>query len=275
MAAFAESGGKPEEQKDLVDPMNVNANAFPPGSELPAEWSAMDRRVLINEIVKEMRKDSLKEEAAKKLANLSWAQILSTIFTQPAILLVLGFALTGIVGTFITGRWQRAEWDRQQTRLVEIQGIDIKYQIIDDVTKVIGERNAAALAIVAPLLGDNKDPDLIMKEEEEPTRNWQKVSHDWRANSQIIRLKIAVHIQNEKAPELFDKLIKTEKELGGKVTYLQKNFMQYIERDEESEKYLDDILFDIQTIGRDLKELVTIIANEAKNDIKSSRSGTS
>lgn len=277
MAASAEVGRKSHEQnhrQDPVDSMSVDANAR--GSEVPAiqtDLSETDRRALIDEIVSEMRKDALREQAAKKL-NRSWAQILSNIFTQPAVLLVLGFALTGLVGTFITGRWQKAEWDRQQTRLIEIQGVNLKYQIIDDVTKLIGERNAAALAIVVPLLGSDKDLDLIIKEEQEPIKNWQKVSHDWRANSQILRLKIAVHIQDPKASELFARLMKAEKELGGKVTYLEKNLQHYVQLDDESQKYLDGILFDTESIGLVLRELVTTIANEAKNDIKNNRSAT-
>ena len=276
MAPFAEAGEKPDEQEPRQDL---------PGSEVPSnqtQLSEMDRRVLINEIVDEMRKDSLKEGVAKKLANLSWTEFLSGVLAQPAVLLILGFALTGIIGTWIAGRLQRAEWDRQQriesqewdrqqTRLVDIHGINMKYQLIDDVTKLIGERNAAALAIVAPLLGDNNDRELIMKEEEEPIRNWQKVSHEWRAGSQIVRLKIAVHIQNTKATELFARLINAERELGAKVTYLQKNLMHYIELDDKSQKYLDSILSDIENIGEVLKELVTTIANEAKADVKSSR----
>jgi hypothetical protein len=279
MTTSAEAGRKSREQnhqQDPVDSISVDANAR--ASEVPAiqtPLSETERRVLVDEIVREMRKDALKEQAAEKLTKLTWAQFFSNLSTQPAVLLVLGFALTGLVGTFITGRWQKAEWDRQQTRLVEIQGINLKYQIIDDVTKLIGERNAAALAIVVPLLGGDKDLALILKEEEEPIKNWQKVSHDWRANSQILRLKIAVHIQDAKAGELFARLIQAEKELGGKVTYLEKNLGHYIELDDKSRKYLDDILSDIDRIGHDLKELVTTIANEARNDIKNSRLDTS
>lgn len=288
MSASAESGGKPAEQnrqKDPNDPMNVEPKAFSHGSEVRStevKSSGMERRVLIDEIVQEMKKDLLKEAVGKKFANSSWGEFLFNMLGQPAVLLILGFALTGIIGTFITGRWQRAEWDRQkqiereewdrqQTRLVDIHGINMKYQIIDDVTKLIGERNAAALAIVVPLLGDIDDLQLIMKEEEEPIKNWQKVSHEWRANSQILRLKIAVHIENEKATELFARLMHAEKELGAKVTYLQKNISNYIKLDEKSQQYLDSLLIDIESIGAVLKELVTTIANEAKNDVKSAR----
>ncbi len=176
MTTSADAGRKSHEQnhqQDPADSISVDANAR--ASEVPAiqtPLSETERRVLVDEIVSEMRKDALKEQAAEKLTKLTWAQFFSNLSTQPAVLLVLGFALTGLVGTFITGRWQKAEWDRQQTRLVEIQGINLKYQIIDDVTKLIGERNAAALAIVVPLLGGDKDLALILKEEEEPIKNW-------------------------------------------------------------------------------------------------------
>ena len=234
-----------------------------------------DRTALIDEIVKEMRKDLLKQEAGKKLDKLSW------FFSQSAVLLVISFTLTGIVGAIITGRLQRAEWDRQklverqewerqQTRLADIQGINLKYQIIDDVTKSVGERNAAALGIVVLLLGDKGDEELLKKEAEEPIKNWEKVNHDWRANSQIIRLKIAAHIKNHKAAETFAKLLETEKELGARVTYLQKNITNYTMLDEESQKYLDSILSNIERVGNDLKELVTVIANEARSDVKES-----
>lgn len=238
-----------------------------------ATLTEKERTTLIDEIVKEMRNDFLKQEANKKLDKLSW------FLSQPAVLLIIGFTLTGIIGAVITGRLQRAEWDRQklverqewerqQTRLVDIQGINLKYQIIDDVTKSIGERNAAALGIVVILLGDQGDPELIKKEAEEPIRNWEKVTHEWRSNSQIIRLKIAAHIQNHKAAETFAKLLEAEKELGANVTYLQKNITSYTKLDEESQKYLDSILTNIETIGTHLKELVTVIANEARSDVK-------
>lgn len=208
---------------------------------------------------------------------------ISSFFQHPAVLLIIGFALTGIIGAWLTGRWQRnewdrqqfvqsQEWDRQQLRLLDIHSIDLKYEIINEITKSIGERNAAATGIVVPLLGGISDRELI-KEEQEPIKNWQKVSHDWRTDSQILRLKIAAHIKSQEAADLFTQLIKTEKEFGGKVTYLQKHLDQYnrLDNNAEAQKYLDGILNDIEKIGKDLKQLVTVIADETRDDVKGTK----
>src|SRR5688572_5240146 len=101
-------------------------------------FAGKDREALVSDIVKEMRKDSVKEEASAKLKKGDWLQALSKFFQHPAVLLILGFTITGWIGAKLANNWQSQEWnrqqgvqskewERQQQRLVKIRDTDLKY----------------------------------------------------------------------------------------------------------------------------------------------------
>lgn len=260
--------------------------------EQPNVFGGKERELLINEIVREMKKDALKEDAADKMAKGDWRKSISNFFAHPAVLLLIGFAATGILGGLLahylqsqewnrqqalqSQEWNRQqilqgqEWERQQLRLVNIHGIDLKYEIINEIIKAVGERNAAARGIVIPLLQEFNDLDML-KEEEEPIKNWKTVSHDWRANAQILKLKIAAHITSKEAPEIFKQILTKETKISSKVSYVQNRLRQYnraVDRKMEERQYLDAVLNEIEETGEDLTKLVTVIAKEAQDDIR-------
>jgi hypothetical protein len=120
----------------------------------PNVFTGPERAALVNEIVTELQKDSLKEDVEAKLVFGTWAKRISKFFQHPAVLLVISFIITGVIGALVANRWQSREWnrqqklqseewDRQQLRLLDLHGIDVKYKLIEEITKSIGERNAA------------------------------------------------------------------------------------------------------------------------------------
>jgi len=158
-------------------PASVVAEPKPSDTTSVSPWDR--RESLVKEVVDEIRRDALKEDALKKLRKADWPDRISKFFQHPAALLVIGFALTGWIGGSLANAWQRNEWERQQLRLIEIHGIELKYGIIDDVTKAVGERNAAARGVLYPLL-DDLDNRVLTQEEAEPIKNWQKATQDWQ-----------------------------------------------------------------------------------------------
>lgn len=229
---------------------------------------------LISEIVSQIR-DQLKQDQKA-----SWPKRISKFFQHPAFLLVLGFAITGLIGGLLANRWQRKEWDRQQEiqknewerqqlRTLDIHGIDLKYRIIDELTKAIGERNAAAKGILSPLEQELNHQQLI-QEEKERLASWEKVSNDWRVNSQILKLKIATHIKAQDAAKIFEEISEVERDIAVGVVIVKNDLRKYHRdaRDEEGRKHLDSILSSIVKTEQALKRLANVIAEEARNEIK-------
>lgn len=257
---------------------SIPHDPIPEQSQDTSVLSPERQKTLVNEIVNEIRKDSLKDAALAQLGKSEASNAISKFFQHPAALLVLGFALTGLIGAWITSSWQRAEWDRQkdrearewerqQLRLTEIRGIDLKYGIIDEVTKAVGEYHAAAKSVRLPLLKGLNDAQLA-RQEVEPIKAWGKAYHDWLVSEQILRLKLTAHIKNQDALSYFERIAETEKNITGKVGILQNHLSEYSLRGNNSEAidYLDDLDGQFNVASEDLKRLVSIIAKEAEAD---------
>lgn len=248
-----------------------------PGS-IPGQ--GIDREALIKEIVQEMRKDTVKEEALTKLKKANWLGLVSNFFQHPATLLLIGFALTACIGGWLTNRWQtqewnrqklieRNEWERQQLRLIDIHVINIKYQLIDEITKAIGERNAAARGILSPLAQNLRYTDLL-KEEKERINTWQRVTGEWRVNSQILKLKISTYITSPGVATRFEQIIDEQKRIAVAIILVKNDLRKYCNADDdEARQELDVLLNRLNTTENNLKLLVTDIAEEARREVKS------
>jgi hypothetical protein len=229
-----------------------------------------EREALVDEIANEIRKDSLKEDSLKKLKQVSRLDTLSNFFRHPATLLAIGFILTGLIGTWLTHTWQATEWDRQQQRLLDIHGIDLKYGIMDDITKAVGERNAAARGVMYPLY-ENLDNRLLEKEEVDPIKNWQSATYNWLVNSETLQIKIAEHIKNREALKCFNRIVEKEKRITGKIAYIKGHLAEYNHpvSNEGALKELDSEIYDnIYGMGDDLTKLTTIITAEIQADVR-------
>lgn len=269
---------------DKVDELSPPAGASnqPNG---PRLFTGPERAALVNEIVTELQKDSLKEDVETELEFGTRAKRISKFFQHPAVMLVISFIITGVIGAFLANVWQSREWERQQKlqgkewerqqlRLLDLHGIDVKYKLIEEITKSIGERNAAARGVVSPLAQNFSNQQLI-EEEKERLTNWQKVSTEWRANSQVLKLKIATHIKNQDAAKYFDQIIDKERSIAVGVTMVKNELSKYngakIEKDERQQ--LDGILSTIEKSEQDLKKLVEVIAGEAGTEMTNNAPG--
>lgn len=248
-------------------PASVVAEPKPSDTTSVSPWDR--RESLVKEVVDEIRRDALKEDALKKLRKADWPDRISKFFQHPAALLVIGFALTGWIGGSLANAWQRNEWERQQLRLIEIHGIELKYGIIDDVTKAVGERNAAARGVLYPLL-DDLDNRVLTQEEAEPIKNWQKATQDWLVNSQTLELKIAAHIRNPEALASFKQIFEREKTITGKMAYIKRHLAEFNhqETNEDAQRDLDEIYDNIYGTGDDLTKLTAIITAEVQADAR-------
>jgi hypothetical protein len=272
-----------KEMSKNTDSQPNTASDVPEQLNPPNVFTGEERKALINEIVTEMKKDSIKEDALKELKKTNWFDLIAKFFQHPATLLIIGFTLTGLIGSRLTANWQREEWDRQKTkegeewnrqqqRLIVIHSIDLKYGIIDEIIKAVGERNAAARNILLPLL-DVLDNRQLTQAEVEPINDWKKANHDWLVNALTLRLKLSAHIKNQVVITYFDQIVDKEKIIGAKVIVLQSNLVNYShsEKNEKAQTYLQGLIDDIKATEGNLKRLVDSIATEALTDVQGNK----
>lgn len=256
---------------------NVAPTNLPTNPEKPSIYQGAERKALIDEIVNEMSKDAIKVDALAQLKKADLQELISKFFQHPAVLLIVGFALTGLIGAYLTNRWQSQEWEREQLRTLEFRGFDQKYEIIDEITKSVGERNSAAIAVVAPLLQGVGNEQLI-RDEAEAIKDWRKASNEWLVRSKILQLKIETRIKSKEASLLFAQIAEKEANIGVDANLLQTRLVEYNwmksadnEKKTRAKKRIDGILSTIQATGEDLKKLVVVIADEARGDVKSGK----
>jgi hypothetical protein len=108
----------------------------------PASTPENEIRILIEEAAKELQIDQLKKELTAKIKDAKSKRSFGSIVAHPAVLLIIGFILTGILGNILTARWQGREWDRQQGRLSLIRLIEQKEKIMEDLTRKVAESDA-------------------------------------------------------------------------------------------------------------------------------------
>jgi hypothetical protein len=237
-----------------------------------------ERKSLVEEIVIELRKDSVKEDARAKLKKTDWPASVSKFFQHPAVLLVIGFALTGVIGALLTSRWQRREWNRQhnveseewnrqQRRLVAIKEIDAKYGIVDELTRAVGSRNAAVTSVITPMT-QLSGPELSAAQEG-PMNEWQKAVYAWRVSSQTLRLKIAAHIKDVTAANNFKEIAERGRIINVGIIKLQAHLRatKWSHDDDESSNLVDQINTAVEETDDYLKKLTDSIVAEARADV--------
>lgn len=239
-----------------------------------------ERELLKQEVLDELKKQTLKKELVDEIQKRSKAASLSSFGRHPATLLIIGFLLTGIVGTLLTTRWQRKEWDRQQTlqniewnkqqsRLVQIHNIDHKYEVISEITMAVGQSNAAASEILFTF--NPKANDLLRAEgSDERIKLWQQAQHNWQIAVSVIRQKLSVFFRNE---QLQDHLLK----IADRIDLIFFNLLELIDRATENQKEMEEEGFKriaintkllINSRSEDLQQLVSLMIEEIQADAK-------
>jgi len=243
----------------------------PPSQSTSELFAGAERERIITEIVEEIRKDGIKSEAGARIKQLSWGERISGFFQHPAVLIIIGFLATGVVGGILANRWQRTEserqeerqtqeWNRQQRRLLTIHNIDLKYQIISDLTKSLGERNGAATAVLEALAQSVHDRQIS----KEVLKKWDAANTEWRIQSQVLKLRISAHIDSSDALATFQQVLDAEKQIFASVEML-KQTLGRPETDEVTEE-INQTNNIVKSSAEQMKHLINIIITETQAD---------
>lgn len=82
------------------------------------------------------------------------AAAVSQFFNHPAVLLVLGFVLTGVVGAVLTDRFQSAEKDRESRLAEDRAERELRFQVVQQVTDLAYARRALAGMVISSITRD-------------------------------------------------------------------------------------------------------------------------
>lgn len=151
-----------------------------------------DRDALKEEILEEIRK-----EAAKKKPS---------FFQHPAVLLVIGFLLTGGVGTWLTSYWQSKEQAKQQAEQAHKRAVEQKYEVMEQLNKAVAEVYTAGHVIINLLSYDHRPQDFP-KELTERDAFWKQARRNWSVASLVLEQKLSVHFKDDEAKKVYEKIL--------------------------------------------------------------------
>jgi hypothetical protein len=184
---------------------------------------------------------------------------ISESFQHQAVLLVLGFILTTVVGSWLAYFWKQRDWANQQSYLVAQRSLDKKYSIIDKTFRDVATTIAAAEDVLATYYGENWSP----KDIEERQLNWHKTSRDWRVSSKVLRENLAANFANPDVEATFVVIIDKRRQLGNGIGNLAKQTKAVDTTDDTKRqvKELNDLAVEITKL---LGQCGTLMTAETK-----------
>jgi hypothetical protein len=159
----------------------------------------------------------LKAEVDSELIALKPKSKLSDFWKQ-IILLVVGFALTTVLGGILTYVWKQRDWHNQQAYLAQQRALDKKYAVMDRSFKEVAVTTSAAEDVLWIYYSDQ----LSQKDTDERMANWYKTSRDWRVQSKILSASLAANFSNQEIDKTFDEIVKKRRFLGNAIMNLPK-----------------------------------------------------
>lgn len=234
-----------------------------------------EKETLKQEVLVELEKQALKKEIVQDLQPTAWNASLARFAQHPAFLLFISFALTGLIGSWLTSSWQSREWDRQQLRLVKIKSIDQKYEVTDEVIKAVGQSNSE----VMDALNFLRRSDIFdvqrtefKKELEENRAAWAKGYKNWHINSSILDEKLKVYFRDIVIESRFKSIMERRQMIkigiDGLFDYYKSIDVEGFQIDQRTE---DEIYSFLKSDSSDMKVLIANMKDEIRVDIEGNR----
>lgn len=181
----------------------------------PTRPNSESIKALIIEAVNDLQRDQLKIELLDKIRPKKEKISFRTFASHPAFLLLIGFIFTGIIGTLITSKWQRNEWDRQQARLVHIRRIDQKQKVMEELVQAVADSNATEEDVLNAFSKDWRQGDPRREDiTQERLEVWQKQGgRDSRIAAEMIQSKLNLYFTEK------DELLKIFNRIRSRTAY--------------------------------------------------------
>jgi hypothetical protein len=189
-----------------------------------------------------------------------------SLIRHPVVLLLIGFALTGLLGQWIASSWQRREWDREQSRLIVIKTLDQKYGMVEELLEATGENSATVRDFLLWLEMTPRLPQDHDAYEETLKRSFQNSS----SSASVVEQKLKIFFRTPEVQSLFAQIKSRREGMSGNVLLLQAEFL-ITNQDSISEDMHVTIRQTermLEADSRDLKELINKMTIEINDDVQ-------
>jgi hypothetical protein len=260
------SDDKKEEFKQQVNELDRQLGAFSQG----------DMEAVRNEIVAEIRKEAFKKEILEELEMRGFMASARKTAQHPAVLLILGFALTSALGGGLTFLWQNKANAKQESRAAQQRDfeqkqaarqrlIQQKSALLDDVAKAVAETNTAAEDILDAFERSNR------RAYPERLKYWQSEgSRKWRVASKLLIPRLNSTFRDKHVNACFQKLLGHRAYIGNDIANLEglqaRLGWKRMEADKEAAELLADGHAKINEMATELEKLMGLMADEIKID---------
>lgn len=228
------------------------------------EWETR-KQELKNEIIEELKNQKLKNEIISELKPLSKVAFLAE---NSASRFIVGFVLTGCLGTWLSTYWQNKQWSEQQTYMAAQKSIEGKYSLIEEVSQAIAEAYTPAEDILGLITYWN-DKERA-KEVSERIAYWRQSSRGWRISSKILVAKLNANFKNVEIKVTFDDIINRRRIVGVGINSLLSDLTKSgIANDAEITRLIAETTAQIDTatgLDGQLRYLIKIMIEEARDN---------
>lgn len=163
------------------------------------EIAAVKKRLI------ELEKEYLKKEILDDLRG-SLKQGGKGFWENPAVLLLLGFLLTGVVGTWFTAYWQSQQQAVQRIEQARERALQQKYEISDQINKAVAEIYTASQVMLNPLTYPPQNLKTFDQEINDREVFWKQANRAWLVSSQLLQQKLAVNFKSGEAGKLYGEI---------------------------------------------------------------------
>ena len=157
--------------------------------------------------------ESLKAEIRKEVQPDKPESKISKFFRHQAVLLVLGFGFTTVVGGALTSWWKSKEWKNQQSYLAQQRSLDKKYALMDETFKEVAATTTAAEDVLNLYYG----PNWTKADTRERSNQWYQSSRQWRVAAKRLDQSLRTGFNDQNIQKTFEQLVMTRKFLGNDI----------------------------------------------------------
>jgi hypothetical protein len=189
---------------------------------------------------------------------------LQDVAKHPAFLLVLGFLMTGFVGSWLDSRWHESEWKNQQIYLAKQQDLQRKNELIGNLMESTATYLAASRDVIAMAQWEF-DPKTRKDDIAGRIASWEKARRTWQVESVVIYNKVGIYFPEEpKSQRIFQCITYDVDFMGPDLRSLIEAKITPDKESGEEEDLIKPPLDRMATIERELDRLGALLRREVQ-----------
>ncbi len=193
------------------------------------------------------------------------------ILEHPLTLLLAGFFLTGVTGSWLASYHSQREWARQQQYLHDSSLIEQRTAVIEQLVRAVAEAGAAASDVATMGYWSWSSAERAA-EIAQRRALWEESSRKWRVESRVLLQKVRILFPDSPVSEKLQEVVNTRRQLGQKVREFLET--QRSEKASEDEKRLAQEINDLaNSLDSETRALAEALSREVGRATRTAPSG--